>query len=136
MKSEERGIGPRLYEANGASVCSKTVKPGVRSLFETVERLEKATYMSGPRGINEARGLLTVNLLIESAMEEGILDVKPVSIPIKGERDGEDDAHCRRFDNRDERDPWRSSSSPLGAATIYRLDAKCSWERVRLEAMT
>ena len=59
--------------------------------------------MLGAGGVDEAGGLETVDDLVESAMEEGILDVKLASIPIKGERDGEDDMHRCRFDNRAER---------------------------------
>jgi hypothetical protein len=46
--------------------------------------------------------LVIVDDLGELAVEEGILDVELASLPFKGERDGEYDAYCGRFDNRTE----------------------------------
>jgi hypothetical protein len=55
--------------------------------------------MLGAGGVDEAGGLVTVDDLIKSAMEEGILNVELASLPVKGERDGEDDANRSQVDN-------------------------------------
>jgi hypothetical protein len=58
--------------------------------------------MLGAGGVDEAGELATVDDLVKSAMEEGILNVELTSLLVEGEHDGEDDAHHRRFDNRAE----------------------------------
>jgi hypothetical protein len=45
--------------------------------------------------VDESGGLATIDDLDELAVEEGILDVELASLPLKEERNGEDDAdHC------------------------------------------
>jgi hypothetical protein len=60
------------------------------------------TDVLGASRVDEAGGLATVDDLGELAVEEGVLDVELASLPFKGERDGEDNADCGRFDNRTE----------------------------------
>jgi hypothetical protein len=52
----------------------------------------------GASRVDEAGGLATIDDLGKLAMEEGVLDVELVSLPFKGERDGEDDADRGRFE--------------------------------------
>jgi hypothetical protein len=54
--------------------------------------------MVGVAGVDEARRLLTVDILIKSAMKEGILDVQLVN----GPRSRDDDADRGRLDDRAE----------------------------------
>ena len=58
--------------------------------------------MLGVSGVDEAGGLTTVDNLSKSAMQKGVLDVELMSLPIKRERDGEDDTHGGWFDKRAE----------------------------------
>lgn len=53
----------------------------------------------GARFVNEVGGLLAVDRLLECSMEEGIFDVQLMNRPVAAERDGEDGADRRRFDD-------------------------------------
>jgi hypothetical protein len=52
--------------------------------------------------VNEIGGLSTLDLE-ESILDEGILDVDLVSLPVEGECEKENDSHHRWFDNQAER---------------------------------
>jgi hypothetical protein len=56
--------------------------------------------MLGASRVDEAGGLGTIDNLGGLAVEEGVLDVKLASLPLKEKRDGEDAADRDRFDNR------------------------------------
>jgi hypothetical protein len=77
--------------------------PHARSLLETVRRTVQLTNVLGASRVNEAGGLVTVDDLGELTVEECILDVNLASLPLKGERDGEDGLDRCWFYNRTER---------------------------------
>lgn len=54
----------------------------------------------GVDGVDEARRLLTVDRLLQIAMEEGILHVELVNGPPMGDGEAEDDSDCSRLDDR------------------------------------
>jgi hypothetical protein len=55
--------------------------------------------MLGASRVDEASGLATADKLGELAMEEGVLDIELASLPLKGDRDGEDNADYGWFEN-------------------------------------
>jgi hypothetical protein len=57
------------------------------------------TDVLGTAGVDEACGLSTVGDIGELVVEEIVLDVRLASLPLKGEREGEDDKDRRRFEN-------------------------------------
>ena len=59
--------------------------------------------MVGSCRVDEASRLTTIDDLSELSVEEGVLDVQLASLPLDGEREGEDDVDRRRFNNRAER---------------------------------
>jgi hypothetical protein len=50
--------------------------PGMRSLFETIERLLKKTYGIRSIWINKTRWLLAIHYFIKMAMDKSIFDVQ------------------------------------------------------------
>lgn len=54
----------------------------------------------GVDGVDEARRLLTVDRLLQIAMEEGILHIELVNGPPVGDGEAEDDSDCSRLDDR------------------------------------
>src|SRR3989337_901681 len=56
--------------------------------------------MARMRGVDETGGLLTVNLLLEVAMKEGVGDIHLMNRPATGDRELKDGADRARFDNR------------------------------------
>jgi hypothetical protein len=62
----------------------------------------QSTDVLGVSRVNEAGGLATIDDHGELVVEEGIVDIELVSLPFKGERDGEDDADHGQFYNRTE----------------------------------
>jgi hypothetical protein len=89
---EERDIRLGGDEAKPVGVVSETLVPGPWSLLEAVEGLVQTTYVVRTPGVNKARRLLTVDLLVKVAMKKGILDVELVNRPRPRESDAEDDA--------------------------------------------
>jgi hypothetical protein len=59
----------------------KALVPRPGRLLEPVERLAETTDIVRTTSVNKAGRLLTVDLLIKSAMEEGVLDVQLVNRP-------------------------------------------------------
>ena len=59
--------------------------------------------MTRKRCVDETGGLLTINLLLKMAMEEGIGDIHLMNWPASGHRKLEDGADRARFDNRGKR---------------------------------
>jgi hypothetical protein len=53
VKNEKRGVRFRC-KANGLNKSGKTIKPGTRSLFKTIERFMEETYKIRRRGVFEA----------------------------------------------------------------------------------
>jgi len=68
-------------------------------LLQAVEGLLQQTNVIRCRGVDEARRLLAIDRLLKTAMEKGILDIKPVDRPRPRGSDAEDDADRGRFDN-------------------------------------
>jgi hypothetical protein len=57
------------------SIESKPLVPSLGCLLKTIEGLVKTADVVRTVSVNKTRWLLTADLLIESAMEKGILDV-------------------------------------------------------------
>lgn len=68
-------------------------------MFETVKGFVKTTDIVWKRSVNEARRLLTVDTLIESTMEEGVLNVKLMDQLVMGDSDGKNSMDNGQFDN-------------------------------------
>jgi hypothetical protein len=60
---------------------AKLLKPGLRSLFETIDSLVKLTDMGRMLRINKTRRLSHENRLLKKAIQEGILDIKLLERP-------------------------------------------------------
>ena len=75
----------------------EAMEPRTRRLLEAVERALKLAHMIWTGGVEEAGGLLAVDVLLEPAVEEGVLDVQLVDRPAAGDGEGEDGADGRRF---------------------------------------
>jgi hypothetical protein len=52
----------------------------------------EATHIVRHTGVNKARGLLTVDLLVKSAMKKGVLNIELMNGPRARDGDTEDDA--------------------------------------------
>jgi hypothetical protein len=78
---EERDILLGGDEAKPVGEVGKSLVPGPWSLFEAVEGLVQTTHIVQTPGVNEARRLLTIDLLVKVAMKKGILDVELVNRP-------------------------------------------------------
>ena len=89
---EERHIRLRGDKAESMYVESEPLVPGSGSLLEAVQRLVEPADMVGVAGVDEAGRLLAVHLLVKSAVEEGVLDVKLVDRPGVRQGDAQDDA--------------------------------------------
>jgi hypothetical protein len=74
--------------------------PRPRGLLEAVERLVKSADMMRMIQVDEAGRLLTIDLLVKSAMEESILDVELTYRPSTRSSDAEDDTNGLRLDDR------------------------------------
>jgi hypothetical protein len=59
------------------------IVPWARSLLEIVYRTVQPTDVLGASRVDEADGLATLDDLGELAVEEGILDVEMVSLPLR-----------------------------------------------------
>ena len=81
MKNEEGSIRFRLSETNGASIGGETLKPGSRSLLETVERFVEATHIVRVASIDKTGRLLAIDDLVKVAMKEGIFDIELMNRP-------------------------------------------------------
>jgi hypothetical protein len=57
------------------SIESEPLVPSSGCLLKAIEGLVKTADVVRTASVNKTRWLLTVDLLVESAMEEGILDV-------------------------------------------------------------
>jgi hypothetical protein len=78
---EERDILLGGDEAKPVGEVGKSLVPGPWSLFEAIEGLVQTTHIVRTPGVNEARRLLTIDLLVKVAMKKGILDVELVNRP-------------------------------------------------------
>ena len=65
IKNKERSIGLGFTKTNGTSIGGKTLKPCTWSLFKTIEGLLEMKNMCWKTSIDEARGLLTIYLLVK-----------------------------------------------------------------------
>ena len=99
LVDEEGDVRLRGDEANAMREVGETLVPRSRGLLEAVQRLVQATDVVGAVGVDEARRLLTLDLLVKIAMEEGILDVELVERPGARYREAEDDADRGRLDD-------------------------------------
>jgi hypothetical protein len=68
-KNEEGDITLCSDEPETVRVVSEALVPGPRGMLEAVERLMKFADMLGKRFVDEARGLLAVDLLVKVAMK-------------------------------------------------------------------
>jgi hypothetical protein len=99
-KDEQGGVRERLDEPEPMRVVGEALVPRPGSLLQAVERLVKPADMVGASRVDEARWLLTVNLLVKSAMEKGILDIKLMNQPSTRSRNAEDDADSGGLNDR------------------------------------
>ena len=58
------------------------MEPSARCLFEAIKSFVKATNMLGVSGINKAKWLFHINLLVENTIQEGIPNVKLLQGPV------------------------------------------------------
>jgi hypothetical protein len=68
-------------------------------LLEAVEGAIQTTNQVRVSGVDEAGGLVAVDSLRQSAMEEGVLDVELVDRLVLGEGEGEDDTDGGELDD-------------------------------------
>ena len=100
---EQRHVALRSHKAQSMSVMSEPLVPRAGRLLKSIEGLVEQADMLRPRGVEEAGRLLTVNHLVEIAMEKGVLDVELVYRPCTRDGDAEDDADGGGLDDRTER---------------------------------
>jgi hypothetical protein len=98
-KNKQGDITHRSNKPQAMSIVRETLVPGSRSLLEAVQGLVKPTNMSRMHGVDKARRLLTIDLLVKIPMKKCILDVQLMNRP--GSRDGnaKDDANRGRLDD-------------------------------------
>ena len=72
----------------------KSVKPGLRGLFQAIQRLMQPVDMVRELMIHIAKGLGHVDFLLQKTMEKGIGDIQLPERPMK--------THCSWFHNRTE----------------------------------
>ena len=77
--------------------------PSPRRLLESVQGLLHEAHVVGGGRVDEAGRLLTVDGLVQVAMEKGVLHVQPMDRLGARSSDAEDDSDGRRLDNRAER---------------------------------
>jgi hypothetical protein len=99
-KNEQGDIALGSDEPEAMDVVCETLVPSSRGLLEAVERLVQTAHMLGTSVVDETRRLLAVDLLVKSAMEEGILDVELVNRPGTRDGDAEDGADRGWLHNR------------------------------------
>lgn len=71
--NKERGVGCRCDEAKLSNERSKPLVLGSRSLLKSVQGLLQKVDVIGGGGVDETRGLLAINCLVEVAMKKGVL---------------------------------------------------------------
>ena len=69
-------------------------------MLESVERPGQQTHMARKRCVEKTGGLLTINLLLKMAVEEGVGDIHLMNGPSVGHSELEDGADRARFNNR------------------------------------
>jgi hypothetical protein len=72
-------------------MSGKSAVPGPGSLLQSVEALVETAHKIWTSDVNKTIGLCAVNSLIQSTMEEGVLDVKLMNWPIERE------SNCQNF---------------------------------------
>jgi hypothetical protein len=101
-QDEQGGVRERRDKPEPMRIVGEALIPCPGSLLQAVERLVKPTDMVGASRVDEARRLLTVNLLIKSAMKKGIPDIKLMNRPSTRSRNAEDDADSGGLNDRTE----------------------------------
>ena len=72
---KERGISPGILKTKCEYIGAELTEPRSGSLFESIKRLVKTTYMKPVLGVHKDRRLMHVYLLLEISIEEGVLNV-------------------------------------------------------------
>ena len=99
-KNKERGIGFRGNETNSLNKCGEALKPCMWCLFETVERLLEKTHKIRMGRIYITKWLLTIDGLIESAMQKSVFNIKLMNRPRGRYNKTKNNANSAWFDNR------------------------------------
>lgn len=99
MEDEERGVRLRAGEAEGGDEDRKAVVPRTRGLLQTIESAVEAAHMVRVSGVDEASVLVAKDHLVETPMEEGVLDIELANLPVGGESDGEDNPNGSWFNH-------------------------------------
>jgi hypothetical protein len=103
LKDEQGGIGARSAKAKLMKKCHHALVPGAWCLLQPIQGAGVQTHMIGMLGVDEPSGLLTVHLLGEMAMEEGVGDIYLVHRPSSGSGEVQNSPDHARFDNRSKR---------------------------------
>ena len=82
MKNKEGGVCGRGDETQLTEIGGETLVPRPWSLLQTIQRVLQQTDMVRVSRVDEARGLLTVDDLLQASMKECILHVKLVYRPV------------------------------------------------------
>jgi hypothetical protein len=99
LVDEEGDIGLRGHEAETVREEGEALVPRTWSLLQAVERLVKPAHMVWKTCVNKTWRLLTIDLLVQVAVEEGVLDVQLMDWPRTRDGDDEDDADRGRLHN-------------------------------------
>ena len=77
--------------------------PGAGRLLQSIQGPREQAHVIGALGVDKANGLLTVDLLRQVAMEEGVGDVHLMHQPRARSGEVQNRADRARFDNRGKR---------------------------------
>lgn len=98
---EEQGrVRTGCDEAELDDECREPLEPGPRRLSKPVQGLVEEVDGVGAISVDEADGLLTVDLLFDVFVQEGIGDIKLFGLPIPRGCDSKDSTNGCRFDDR------------------------------------
>ena len=76
MQNEQRRAGLRASEAEGGDEGRKPMIPRSMGLLQAIESAVEAAHVIGASGVDEPGGLMAKYHLIETPVEEGVLDIE------------------------------------------------------------
>jgi hypothetical protein len=102
IKNEESSIELGFNKNQREQIAGKLVVPCPRSLLQTVQRLVEVADQVRLSRVEETSGLCAINHLSQHIVEECVLDVELVDLPIPWESKGQDGANRCGLHNRAE----------------------------------